>query len=191
MLLVDPAVNSDGALARARQLQAQGLELSSIWNTHGHFDHVYDNARWEAAFPVPLWLHSDDAFFLGFLREQSLWFGLAAPEVAAPDRDWKGVSRAEFAGRAVQVLHTPGHSPGSVSFYLAQQEVLLCGDVLFKGSVGRTDLLESDAEALKRSLQVLAALPPSTRVLCGHGPSTTIAAELQSNPFLQDLGDGG
>ncbi len=188
MLLVDPAIESHEAFARAQELQAQGLGLGAIWNTHGHFDHVYDNARWKAAFPSQLWLHSEDAFLLDFLREQSLWFGLSAPEEAQPDRDWKGLSRTEFAGRQVQVLATPGHSPGSVSFYFSGEKMLLCGDVLFKGSVGRTDLPGSDAATLKASLQVLAALPPETLVLCGHGPSTTIGDELQHNPFLQELG---
>lgn len=188
MLLIDPAIQGDAVLARATELREQGFELSAIWNTHGHFDHVYDNARWKSAFDAPISLHSDDAFFLEHLREQSLWFGLPAPEPAAPDRDWKGVTQIEFAGRAVQVLHTPGHSPGSVSFHFAQEKLLLCGDVLFCGSVGRTDLPGCSPEALKSSLQVLAALPSETLVLPGHGEATTIGDELRSNPILHELG---
>ena len=191
MLLIDPAIQGDAPLARALELREQGFELAAIWNTHGHFDHVYDNARWKSAFQAPLSLHSDDAFFLEHLREQSLWFGLPAPEAAAPDRDWKGVQQAEFAGRQVQILHTPGHSPGSVSFYFPSEKLLLCGDVLFKGSVGRTDLPGCSVEALKSSLQVLAALDPETLVLPGHGEPTTIGDELKSNPILRELGISG
>lgn len=191
MLLIDPAIQSQAALARARHLGGQGFEMIAIWNTHGHFDHVYDNALWKSAFEAPLALHSDDAFFLEHLREQSLWFGLPAPEEVAPNQDWKGTESAQFSGRQVQVLHTPGHSPGSVSFYFEAENLLICGDVLFQNSVGRTDLPQSSAQDLKSSLQVLVALPPETLVLPGHGPATTIGEELQHNPILKELGVSG
>jgi glyoxylase-like metal-dependent hydrolase (beta-lactamase superfamily II) len=188
-LIIDPAIHSEAALKRALELCAAGFGFDAIWNTHGHFDHVYDNARWKAALPAPapLWLHSGDAFFLEHLREQSLWFGLPAPESATPDRDWNGVARTQWAGRGVQVLHTPGHSPGSVSFLFAAEEILISGDVLFQNSIGRADLPGADPQVLARSLQVLAALPPQTRVLPGHGEPTTIGQELQDNPYLRGL----
>ena len=83
-LVIDPAIDSGEAFARMHELENAGYTLVAIWNTHGHFDHVYDNARWKSAFDVPIWMHSADNFLIEHLREQSIWLGLPAPEVARP-----------------------------------------------------------------------------------------------------------
>ena len=184
-LVIDPAIDSGEAFARAHELENAGYELIAIWNTHGHFDHVYDNARWKSAFDVPIWMHSLDNFLIEHLREQSIWLGLPAPEVALPDHDWQGVSQTKFAGHEVHVSHVPGHSPGSVAFHFHDHDWCFSGDVLFKGGVGRTDLPGCSESDLKKSLQVLAALPEQTRIWPGHGNDTTIGEEKRTNPFLQ------
>jgi hydroxyacylglutathione hydrolase len=183
-VVVDPTIGSDEAFATLQKWRGEGLTVTGIWNTHGHFDHVYDNARFQAEFSVPIWGHPADAMFLDHLREQSLWFGVPAPAVAPFDHN--PLAQAPTLGaRRLQVLHTPGHSPGSVSFFFPDEGLCLSGDVLFAGSVGRVDLPGCSEAELKQSLQVLAALPPQTRVLCGHGPETTVAQEVATNPFLR------
>jgi glyoxylase-like metal-dependent hydrolase (beta-lactamase superfamily II) len=187
-IVIDPSIESETAIARVAEMQTENNSaLQAIWNTHGHLDHVYDNARWKERFGVPIWMHSADSFFLEHLREQAIWLGLPPGNPIAPDADFQGRQTVSIGKHSAQVLHTPGHSPGSVSFYFAGQNVLFGGDVLFQNSVGRTDLPGCDAAQLQESLRVLAKLPPSTRVLSGHDDETTIAAELRSNPFLEFL----
>lgn len=187
---VDPSLDSGAARERVRQLQIQGVRLAAIWNTHGHFDHVYDNALWKNEFDVPLWMHRDDVFWIERLREQSLWMGLPAPQTALPDR-WIEAGNVMRVGQyAARVLHTPGHSPGSVSFVFDSENVCVSGDVLFRGSVGRVDLPGCSPQELRRSLQQLVALPAAIRILSGHGEPTTVQQELATNPFCLDLFDG-
>lgn len=186
-VVVDPSIQSDAALARAQQLQKSGITFQAIWNTHGHFDHIYDNARWKNAFQIPVWAHPGDEFFLENLREQSLWFGLPAPETTAIDHflsDGDGLSVGEFGCR---VLFLPGHSPGSVGFYFAAQNLCIAGDVLFAGSVGRTDLPASNEGDLAASVRRLFTLPPQTQILIGHGESTTIEIEKRDNAVARAL----
>ncbi len=184
-LVIDPAIDSDEAFNRMKILRDEGYTLQAIWNTHGHFDHVYDNARWKREFEAPIWMHSADNFLIEHLREQSIWLGLPAPEVALPDHDWQGVSETKFAGHEVRVTEVPGHSPGSAALYFPDHDWCFSGDVLFQGSVGRTDLPGCSPDDLKTSLQVLAALPEATRIWPGHGDDTSIAIEKRTNPFLQ------
>ncbi len=186
-VVVDPSIDSGTARARVRQLQSRGVRLMAIWNTHGHFDHVYDNALWKSEFGAPLWMHRDDLFWVERLREQSLWMGLTAPQTALPDRWIEAGSVMRVGQYAARVLHTPGHSPGSVSFVCDSENVCVSGDVLFHGSVGRTDLPGCSPEKLRQSLRQLVALPAATRILPGHGEATTIEHEMATNPFCLDL----
>lgn len=185
MTIVDPSVQSDAAFALAQSLRAQGVALAAIWNTHGHFDHVYDNARWKKEFGAPLLAHRGDEFFLEHLREQSLWFGLEAPEVALPDLWIEDGQTLRVGGYEAKVWELPGHSPGSVGFLF--DDFLIGGDVLFQGSVGRTDLPGASPSQLAASLRRLWTLPPQTRVLTGHGDATTIGQEKQSNAVARQL----
>lgn len=183
-VVVDPSIQSEAAIARAHQLQSDGYTLKAIWNTHGHLDHVYDNARWKEEFQVPIWMHQDDIFLLEHLREQAIWLGLPPGNPIAPDHFLHAGQTLHIGQHTAGVLWLPGHSPGSVAFYFAEHNLVFSGDVLFQNSVGRVDLPGCDESALKESLRTLAALPPATHVLTGHGASTSIAAERAANPFL-------
>ena len=184
-VIIDPSIQSDAVLKRVRELQAQGVHLTAIWNTHGHFDHVYDNARWKNQFAVPILAHPADTFFLEHLREQALWFGLPAPEIAMPDQDLTPGQRLRVGTHSATVLDVPGHSPGSVAFDFGA--FVISGDVLFQGSVGRTDLPGCSEADLATSVRKLFALAPETEILPGHGPKTTIEAEKRSNLVARQL----
>jgi glyoxylase-like metal-dependent hydrolase (beta-lactamase superfamily II) len=183
-VVIDPSIAGEAAIARVSE---NGADLQAIWNTHGHLDHIYDNALWKKQFDVPLWMHQADVFFLDHLREQAIWLGLPPGDPVPPDRHFQHRQTVSIGAHDAQVFHTPGHSPGSVSFYFAEDEVLFGGDVLFQGSVGRTDLPGCDASQLQNSLRDLMQLPLQTRVLPGHGNETTLKEELRSNPFLEFL----
>ncbi len=186
-VVIDPSIQSDAALARAQELQKSGNTLQAIWNTHGHFDHIYDNARWKKVFGAPVWAHAGDEFFLENLGEQSIWFGLPAPETTAIDHFLNDGDTLKVGDFACRVLFLPGHSPGSVGFYFEAQNLCIQGDVLFEGSVGRTDLPASNERDLAVSVRRLFELPPQTQILTGHGAATTIAAEKRDNTIARAL----
>ena len=156
-VVIDPSMESEEALHRALALQASGIELTAIWNTHGHFDHIMDNARWKEQFNVPLLMHEGDLFFVERLREQALWFGFQAPQEVPPTQFLEEGQTLSVGQQKVQVLHTPGHSPGSVSFHIAEHGICISGDVIFKGSAGRTDLPGCSEQQLAESLHKTAA----------------------------------
>jgi len=187
VVVIDPSIDSDAAIARIQELEKEGITLKAIWNTHGHLDHVYDNERWKELFPVPISMHQDDVFLLEHLREQAIWLGLPQVNPVTPDLFFEDGQTVSIGQHTAQVLHTPGHSPGSVSLYFADEKIVFVGDVLFRGSVGRTDLPGCSSAQLQESLKRLAALPADTRVLTGHGEETTIADELATNPYLDFL----
>lgn len=184
-VLIDPAIGADELVEQMRDLQKQGVKLTAIWNTHGHFDHVYDNARWKTEFDVPLYAHPNDAFFLQHLREQALWFGLPAPAVVTPDKTLEDGQELRVGELRVKVIELPGHSPGSVAF--AFDDHLISGDVIFTDSYGRTDLPGADASQLAASLRRIYELPPATRLLPGHGETTTVEREHQFNAAARAL----
>lgn len=186
-VVIDPSIESDAALQRAQQLRAEGITVQAIWNTHGHFDHIYDNARWKTAFNIEVWAHAADAFFQENLREQSLWFGLPAPETTAIDHFLRDGDRLEIGEFSCQVIALSGHSPGSVGFYFEPQKMMVSGDVLFAGSIGRTDLPAGSEPDLAASLRRLFDLPPQTLIFCGHGDSTTLQTEKRDNALACSL----
>lgn len=184
-VIIDPAIDSGALLDEMHGWQREGVTLTAIWNTHGHFDHVYDNARWKTAFPVPLLAHRADEEFLEHLREQSLWFGLPAPDVVIPDAWLEPDHRLSLGALTARVRHLPGHSPGSVAFDFGP--FLFGGDVLFRGSIGRTDLPGSSPSELADSIRTLWELPDETLVFPGHGAQTTIGIERRSNLVARQL----
>ena len=137
-VVIDPSIGADQLLEKMRELQRQGVRLCAIWNTHGHIDHVYDNARWKGEWDAPIFCHRDDHFFLEHLREQSLWFGLDEPQVVQPDAELRAGQTLKVGDLNVEVLELPGHSPGSVAFLF--DDHLVSGDVIFRNSYGRIDL---------------------------------------------------
>jgi hydroxyacylglutathione hydrolase len=185
VVVVDPSIDSGAARARVHALEREGVRLTAIWNTHGHLDHIYDNALWRDEFGVPIFIHRGDLFFLERLREQSLWLGLEPPASAPPDHWLEGGQVLAIGGHQARVLHTPGHSPGSVTFVFDAEELCLSGDVLFHGSIGRTDLPGCSDEQLRESLAKLCALPTATRILPGHYEPTTIGFEIETNPYCR------
>lgn len=186
-VVVDPSIGCDAALQRVAELVSGGTRLAAIWNTHGHFDHIYDNHRWRTRFDVPLLMHRDDLIFIERLHDQAIWMGLPAPEAVTPDAWFTPGADLAVGSHSCRVLHTPGHSPGSVTFVFDAEDICIDGDVLFAGSVGRTDLPGCSAPELGRSLRLLLELPDATRVLPGHGPATTIGEERRTNPYCREF----
>lgn len=177
---VDPGAD-DPRLAR--QIEEWGGGLAAIVLTHAHLDHVAGIPALRREFEAPIHLHPDDLPLYERAPEQAESFGLALDELPPPERELSGGQRLRVAGVELEVRHAPGHSPGGV--VLGAGEVAFVGDCLFAGSIGRTDLPGGNAEALMRSIrEQILTLPPSTTLLPGHGPKTTVEREERSNPFL-------
>jgi len=178
--IVDPGEEAGLIL---HKLAATSAKPVAIWLTHAHIDHVLGVPRVAAETGVPVWLHAADRPLYDAVPEQAAWFGLAAPALPPPDRTFAHGDTVRVGDLAFQVRHTPGHSPGSVS--LVGPGVVLVGDVLFAGSIGRTDLPGGDVDTLIASIErELLSLPDATIVYTGHGPETTVGHERRSNPFL-------
>jgi hydroxyacylglutathione hydrolase len=182
-MLVDPGGNIDEILDR---LQRHGLTLKQIVITHAHIDHVAGAAELKRRTGAPVFLNQQDLPLLRALDMQAGWLGVPTPEAVRLDGSAENGAQFQLAESTAQVLHTPGHTPGSICLLFPEQHLLLAGDTLFAGSIGRTDLPGGDSEAILRSLhQQLLLLPDETRVIPGHGAATTIGRERAINPFLQ------
>jgi hydroxyacylglutathione hydrolase len=182
-VVVDPGDNIPEILSR---LHKHGLTLRQIVITHAHIDHVGGAVLLKKATGAPVFLNRHDLGLLGAMEMQAGWLGVPTPEVASPDASADDGLTIGLATLPAEVIHTPGHTPGSICLLFPQQHLLLAGDTLFAGSIGRTDLPGGDGRQILRSLRErLMVLPETTRVLPGHGPETTIGEEKQSNPFLQ------
>jgi hydroxyacylglutathione hydrolase len=182
-VVVDPGDNIPEILLR---LQKHGLTLRQIVVTHAHIDHVGGAALLRKSTGAPVVMNQQDLGLLGMMEMQAGWLGVPTPQVAPPDASAEDGLTIGLATLPAQVLHTPGHTPGSICLLFPDHHLLLAGDTLFAGSIGRTDLPGGDGRQILRSLRErLLVLPDSTRVLPGHGPETTIGEERQSNPFLQ------
>lgn len=174
-ILVDPSQGEREALATVRD---RGLRVVELINTHGHPDHVFANAALQAATGARLAIHRADGYRLDPATAPLPRVIGDFPRSVADDLIEEG-PLTYLADLELQALHTPGHTEGSTSFYFPTEGILFSGDVLFAGSVGRVDLPGADPAAMERSLARLAALPPATVVYPGHGPATTIGAELR------------
>ena len=179
-VLVDPGEEWETFLAQIARWQAT---LKAIWLTHAHFDHILGVADVHRETGAEIWLHPGDRSLYDNLPQQGLWLGHRVAPPPAPSRELAHGQRLTLGGTDFEVRHTPGHSPGSVSF--VGPGVVLSGDALFAGSIGRSDLPGGDHDTLIRSIQSqLLSLDDETRVLSGHGPETTIGVERRTNPFL-------
>lgn len=178
--VVDPGEEAERILA---EIARRGWRVGAIWLTHAHVDHILGVGAVSAATAAPIWLHAADRALYDGLQDQAAWMGFRAEPAPAPDAELRHGDRVTIGSVEFEVRHTPGHSPGSVS--LVRDGIAIVGDVLFAGSVGRTDLPGGSGAALLASIRhQLLVLPDATAVYSGHGPATTIGEERETNPFL-------
>lgn len=181
-VLVDPGAEGERIL---RAVAASGATLDAIWLTHAHIDHVGAVAAVRRVHQVPIFMHPADRPLYDNAGWQASQYGLPFDEPPAPDHGLADGDVLRVGDEEFRVLHTPGHAPGHCVF--EGSGVMLGGDLLFAGSIGRTDLPLSDPRAMSDSLARIAALEPALVVHPGHGPSTTIGRELEANPFLNGV----
>jgi hydroxyacylglutathione hydrolase len=179
-IIVDPSMGERELLAAVRE---EGLRVIEILNTHGHPDHVFANAAVKSATAARLAIHHADAYRLDIVASRPSGPIPPATHAAADDLIDEGLL-PYLADTKLHALHTPGHTEGSTTFHFPLHSIVFTGDVLFKGNVGRVDLPGGDADQMEASLRRVAALPAETKVYPGHGPQTTIGAEL---PWLRNF----
>lgn len=188
-ILVDPVDDAPAILAAARE---EDWTIKLMIATHAHLDHVLASATIKQELNIPFFIHEDCETLLDEIPMQGIFFGLGdLPAAARPDRLLTSESESiELDSIHLQTLYTPGHAPGHLSFYLAEHKVLLSGDTLFAGSIGRTDLPGGDHALLMRSIfDKLMVLDDDVQVLPGHMGITTIGRERQTNPFVLSYDD--
>jgi glyoxylase-like metal-dependent hydrolase (beta-lactamase superfamily II) len=169
-----------------RRLVELGLKLKQILVTHAHIDHVGGALKLKELTGAPILLNEADLPLLKMMDQQAGWLGIATPETAPPDANLADGLVVGLERYPAQVIYTPGHTQGSVCLHFAALKLLVAGDTLFEGSIGRTDLPGGDYDQIIDSIHSrLLSLPDETRVLTGHGPATTIGTERRSNPFLR------
>jgi hydroxyacylglutathione hydrolase len=182
-IVVDPGDNIDRIVATLARHQ---LTLKQIVITHAHIDHIAGAQKLKRLTGAPILYNQLDLPLIEMMDVQAGWLGIATPEVEPPDADLADNQTISIVGLTGTVLHTPGHTQGSSCLYLPEQSLLIAGDTLFAGSVGRTDLAGGDSKQLIRSIHDrLMTLPDEVVVIPGHGSATSIGQEREINPFLQ------
>jgi hydroxyacylglutathione hydrolase len=182
-MVIDPGDNIPDILLR---LAKHGFTLKQIVVTHAHIDHVGGAVQLKKATGAPILLNQADLPLLKIMDIQAGWLGIATPQVAPPDVSAEEGMVVGIANHSAHVLATPGHTPGSICLHFVPEKLLIAGDTLFAGSIGRTDLPGGDSRKILRSIHDrLLTLPDETQVIPGHGQTTTIGEERESNPFLQ------
>ena len=184
-LVIDPG---DDVQRISALLQHRLLSLKQIIITHAHIDHIAGARSLQRLTGAPILYNQRDLALVAMMDVQAGWLGLPVPEVLPPDASLEHGSIVGVANLQATVLHTPGHTQGSICLYLPEQRLLFAGDTLFAGSIGRTDLPGGDGPTLLRSIHDhLLPLPDETTVVPGHGPQTTIGSERQHNAYLRHL----
>jgi glyoxylase-like metal-dependent hydrolase (beta-lactamase superfamily II) len=167
-------------------LEKHQLTVKQIVITHAHIDHIAGAQRLKRLTGAPILYNQNDLPLVKMMDIQAGWLGIPTPEVAPPDASLEDGQIVSITGLSGSILHTPGHTEGSLCLYLPQQTLLLAGDTLFAGSVGRTDLPGGNSKKLIQSIHnSLLTLPDEVTIIPGHGPKTTIGSERESNPFLK------
>ena len=186
LVVIDPGDEGERIAERVR---ASGLRPTMILHTHGHLDHVGGTAELAPLLggTLPIGLHRDEIALYNNAPMQGQMFGLEVEAPPEPTLWLEHGQKLAVGGLELDVRHTPGHSPGGVAFVVsgAGEPLVIVGDVLFAGSIGRTDLMGGSFQVLEQSIrEQLYVLPDATRVVCGHGPDTIIGRERTSNPFV-------
>ena len=181
--IIDPG---EEAARIAMAVEQTGLDIGSLIITHAHIDHVGAVVALVDEYACPVLMHTEAEATLGQLPTQAMMMGLRFGKLPTVDRHVGDEEVLEVGGIRLRSLYTPGHAPGHLAFYVEDRDLVLSGDALFAGSVGRVDLPGGSMEVLMRSIEErLLTLPDETMVYPGHGPQTTIGKERASNPFLQ------
>lgn len=182
-LVIDPG-DEGGRIAA--ELRKRSITPRLLVSTHGHFDHVGGVDALRDEFEVPYRIHRADVPILSMIPAGTKMWGLTIPPIPTPTEFLDEDAAYDFGGLDVRPIHTPGHTPGSTCFHAPRDAVVFTGDTLFLGSIGRTDFPGGSMDQILESIHGrLLTLPPTTRVLPGHGPPSTIGAEAEHNPFLQ------
>jgi hydroxyacylglutathione hydrolase len=175
-----------------RLLADEGLVLQAILLTHAHLDHIEGLAQLAAETSAPVYLHPDDRPLYDHVTQQGLQFGIRVEEPPVPDHALEHGQHLEIGGIAWEVRHVPGHSPGHVLFHAAAAQCAMVGDIVFQGSIGRTDLPGGDyAQLISGIRERVLTLSDGTVLYPGHGPATTVGHERTTNPFLVANYGGG
>ena len=188
-IFVDPgcATKHEEAVLSAFILE-HDLEVTKVVNTHWHIDHIVGNAYVKQTYGVPLAIHPQDAFLLALSPQYAQQYGMTYCEPTVAEQMLEAGDKIKVGASQLQVLHVPGHSPGHIALYSAEDKFCVVGDVLFRNHVGRIDLPGGDYHTLIKSIQEqLLTLEDETIVYSGHGAKTTIGAERQQNPFLRNI----
>ena len=184
-IVIDPGDDLDQIEA---MLAEHELTVTGIVITHAHIDHIGGAAKLRAKTGAPVYMNENDIALRDMLDTQAAWIGSPAPDKTEIDVAVKDGDTIKLVDTEFQVLHTPGHTQGSISLLVAAENKLIAGDTLFMGSIGRTDLPGGNTRQIFASIKdKLLPLADSVEVTCGHGPRTTIGRERDQNPFLRDL----
>ena len=182
-LVIDPGGDAQVILGVLSELD---LQVVAIIHTHAHFDHILAAGKIKNATGAPIYIHESDMFLWHGLEEQCAMFGFGMPETPLPDPDHYLSDDHDLGCCGGVAIHTPGHTPGSTSFWFEESKTLIAGDTLFKGGIGRTDFPGGNAEQIVSSIRErIYTLNDDAVVITGHGPATTIGDEKQSNMFVR------
>ena len=182
-IVVDPGGDAELLIERLLELD---LQVERIIHTHAHLDHFLASGKLKEATGAKLALHRDDLFLWDMLEDQCRMFGIPFEKTPPPDQWLEHEDEIEVKGVQGKALHTPGHTPGSMCFLFEKQKLLIAGDTLFQGSIGRTDLWGGDYQKIEESIrEKLYTLDEDISVITGHGESTSIGHEMRSNSFVR------
>jgi glyoxylase-like metal-dependent hydrolase (beta-lactamase superfamily II) len=186
-VLIDPACFYPEEEQQLKQfIESNHLKPILLLNTHGHFDHLMGNGFIKKTWGLKNEIHQDDDYLVQRAETQALKFGMEMPAPPSSGRFFADGELITFGNSELKVIHVPGHSPGGVAFYSEADQLLIAGDILFSGSIGRTDLPMGNYNLLISGIkEKLMVLNDEVKVYCGHGPGTTIGNEKRNNPYLK------